>query len=261
MMKVINPFRACLYAGVLLLLLTGKANAVTLLDPVEGKKEAQELIGKLLSLQPTEDSTNYGTVKYFPKDKTKRLVTPMRFIVRVTPTNWMNIYEPVTNPVMDRAQFVVTHAGTNLNQYELFFTTSNSVGSLKLGTPQYPLNGNMIIPYLADFSIGDLGLDFLHWPSQRIVKKEFAHNCGCSVLESINPDPANKQGYSKVLTWFDNDSLGVVQAEAYDVKGDLLKEFTPESLSKVNGQWQVEEIRMDNVQTKSHTVITFDLNH
>ncbi|HEX4343511.1 MAG TPA: outer membrane lipoprotein-sorting protein, partial [Verrucomicrobiae bacterium] len=71
----------------------------------------------------------------------------------------------------------------------------------------------------------------------------------------------NSKGYSKVLTWFDNDSLGVVQAQAYDAKGDEVKEFTPESVTKVNGQWQVDEIEMDDVQTYSRTVITFDLGH
>ena len=49
------------------------------------------------------------------------------------------------------------------------------------------------------------------------------------------------------------------EAEAYDAKGKLLKEFDVKSLKKVNGQWQVEEMEICNVQTGSRTRLEFDL--
>jgi len=234
---------------------------VTLLDPVEGKKEAQELVGKLLALQPDGNATNYGTLKISPKDKSKRVQIPMRLSVVVASRNWTNIYETMpTNSADAVQQLFITHDGTNFGRYSLINKTTNSWYSVKLSSPDRPLHDEMLLPFAgSDFAIGDLGLEFLHWPAQRIVKKEIKRSCGCSVLESLNPDP-NSKGYSKVLTWFDNDSLGVVQAEAYDAKGDLLKEFIPKSVTKVNGQWQVDEIEMDNIQTGSRTVITFDVN-
>jgi YD repeat-containing protein len=112
----------------------------------------------------------------------------------------------------------------------------------------------------SDFWICDLGLEFFHWPEQKILKKEVKRSRGCSVLESTNPDPATN-GYSRVVSWIDNDGGGIVQAFAYDAQGKLLKEFYPTSLKKVNGQYQVQEMEMINDQTKSRTRLTFDLKN
>ncbi len=49
MMKVLKPFLACLTTSAFLLLVATEAKAVTLLDTVEGKQEAQELVAKLLA--------------------------------------------------------------------------------------------------------------------------------------------------------------------------------------------------------------------
>ena len=59
--------------------------------------------------------------------------------------------------------------------------------------------------------------------------------------------------------WIDNETLGIVQAEAYDAKNKLLKEFYAEGFKKVNGQWQVGSMEIDNVQTGSRTRLEFDL--
>jgi hypothetical protein len=80
----------------------------------------------------------------------------------------------------------------------------------------------------------------------------------CKVLESTNPNPPTN-GYSRVVTWIDNESLGIVQAKAYDAKGKLLKEFWPKDIKKVDGQWQVGSMEIDNVQTRSRTWLKFDL--
>jgi hypothetical protein len=82
----------------------------------------------------------------------------------------------------------------------------------------------------------------------------------CKVLESTNPEPfAN--GYSRVVSWIDNDTLGIVQAEAYDPKGKLLKEFAPKEFKKVDGQWQLQEMEIRNIQTGSRTRLEFNLDN
>jgi YD repeat-containing protein len=63
-----------------------------------------------------------------------------------------------------------------------------------------------------------------------------------------------------VDSWIDEESLGIVQAYAYDAQGRKLKEFYPKNIEKVNGQYQVQEMEMDNVQTGSRSRIEFDLN-
>jgi hypothetical protein len=44
-----------------------------------------------------------------------------------------------------------------------------------------------------------------------------------------------------------------------DFNGKLLKEFMPKSFKKVNGQWEVGTMQMENVQTGSRTRLEFDL--
>ena len=39
----------------------------------------------------------------------------------------------------------------------------------------------------------------------------------------------------------------------------MLKEFYPKDFKKVNGQWQVGSMEIDNVQTGSRTRLEFDL--
>jgi hypothetical protein len=117
-----------------------------------------------------------------------------------------------------------------------------------------------MIPFAgSDFWVCDLGLEFFHWSVQKILKPyEMRRGRSCKVLESNNPNPS-PNGYSRVVSWIDNETLGIVQAEAYDAKGKLLKEFYPKDFKKVNGQWGLGEMEMINDQTGSRTWIKFDL--
>ena len=111
----------------------------------------------------------------------------------------------------------------------------------------------------SDFWICDLGLEFFHWPQQKILPKTTPLKRGrdYTLLESTNP---STNGYSRVLSWIDKETGGILQAEAYDATGKLLKEFEPKSFKKVNGQWELQEMEIRNVQTGSRTRLEFDLN-
>ena len=78
------------------------------------------------------------------------------------------------------------------------------------------------------------------------------------LVESTTLKPA-AGGYSRVLTWLDQGTLGIVAAEAYDARGKLLKEFQPKSFKKVNGQWQLKEMEIRNEQTDTRTSLVFDV--
>jgi hypothetical protein len=77
-------------------------------------------------------------------------------------------------------------------------------------------------------------------------------------LESTNPDPSTNS-YLRVVSWIDSESGGIVQAWAYDSNNKLFKEFYPKDFKKINGQWQVEEMDIENDQTGSRTRLEFDL--
>ncbi len=117
-----------------------------------------------------------------------------------------------------------------------------------------------MIPFAgSDFWLCDLGLEFFHWPQQKVLKKEFHRQCSCTVLESTNPNPSTNS-YSRVVCWIDEDSLGIVEAYAYDTKGNKLKNFYPKNFEKVNGQYQLQSMVMENAQTGSKSVMEFELD-
>ena len=122
-----------------------------------------------------------------------------------------------------------------------------------------PINDWQMFPWAgSDFSLGDLGLEFFHWPTQKVLKKEIHRSCACTVLESTNPN-LSTNGYSRVVSWIDTESLGIVEAYAYDANGKKLKNFYPKDIKKVNGQWQVQTLVMENLQTGSKSRLEFDL--
>ncbi|MFM8468604.1 MAG: outer membrane lipoprotein-sorting protein, partial [Limisphaerales bacterium] len=66
-------------------------------------------------------------------------------------------------------------------------------------------------------------------------------------------------GYSRVVTWLDQGTLGIVAAEAYDTRANFKKTFHPKNFKKVNGQWQLKEMEIINEQTDSKSSLTFDV--
>jgi len=148
--------------------------------------------------------------------------------------------------------FTIIHAGTSPNSYlSQFYCNDDQTTALS------PVDKNT--PFVSsDFWAEDFGLEFFHWPEQKILKRENSRGRICKVLESTNPDPSTN-GYSRVVSWIDEETLGIVEAKAYDARGKLLKEFYPKDFKKVDGQWQVGMMDMDNVQTGSRSRIEFDL--
>ena len=110
----------------------------------------------------------------------------------------------------------------------------------------------------SDFWIGDLGLDFLRWPGQRLLMKDMRRGQSCNVLESVNPNPS-EGGYARIVSWLDIDTGGIVYAEAFDASRERVKEFSPKSFKKVDGEWQLEEMRIEDLRSRSRSAIIFDL--
>lgn len=222
--------------------------------------QGQQLVQKILEQSPTQNSTQSGVLQ-IRSAASGRTEIPITCEVAVTGTNWQTIYYlHKINTNENQAAWMslaVTHAGALPNQYQLF---KYFLETDKLGPVATNLSGNQtMIPFAgSDFWIADLGLEFFHWPDQKIIKHESRRTRACAVLESTNPHPASG-AYSRVDSWIDNETLEIVHAEAYDANGKLLKVFDPKSLKKVNGQWQLQEMEIQNVQTHSRTWIKFDL--
>jgi Outer membrane lipoprotein-sorting protein len=240
--------RACSIA-LLLLLVSSTAFAQKqlettqpiVLSPEQSVKEGRALVDEMLSQQPEENAV---TGKMSIRTKKTFKTFPIKFQTILSPTNWSSLYSAMDTDV------TVIHQGARPSEYRWHAPNGKIV----------TLTGDQATAPFADsdFSLADLGLEFLHWPDQRLLQKEMKRSRSCRVLESTNPHPV-AGGYSRVKSWVDAESHGIVLAEAYDVKGEKVKEFAPKDFSKVNGQWQLEEMQISNTQTGSSTTVKFDL--
>ena len=227
---------------------------------VQGRQLAQQI----LEQQPTDNLTNKGTLE-IRDGSGHRFQVPVVCKTIVTAATWRSLYE--ANLTNRTVILLVIHAVAQPNTY---FYDTNFTGQIPV-LGDIPWLGHLfqshqiswaalMSPFVgSDFWLTDLGLEFFHWPDQKILKHEMRRGRACQVLESTNPHPS-PNGYSRVVSWIDNETLGIVQAEAYDAKGELLKEFYPKSFKKVNGQWELQEIEIRNDQTGSRTRLEFDLN-
>jgi hypothetical protein len=226
------------------------------LSPEQAAKEGRALADEMLSRRPAENTRTAGMMAI--RSNKTFIQIPIEFSAQVTATNWMSVYQAVVkNQVV---QFAVLHTPDQPNRYiQKSFVVDSKGVPVSVPTTTPVTADHILDPFAgSDFSIADLGLEFLHWPEQRLTKKEMRRSRSCRVLESVNPHPA-QGGYSKIISWVDAESDGIVYAEAYDASGKELKEFFPKDFSKVDGQWQLEEMQISNVQTKSSTTVKFNL--
>ena len=221
--------------------------AATTNDLSDAEIQGRQLAQQLRNARP-ENITNTGVFKIRDAKK-QRLEIPVRFQITAAQAgspNWEACYETTgTNHWL----LTISHSADQPNHYRL----------VRRDEPADLTGNETAIPFAgSDFWIADFGLEFLFWPEQKILKKEFHNNCACVVLESTNPHPATN-GYGRVVSWIDEESGSVIEARAYDGTDKPLKDFNLKSLAKVNGHWQVEAVIMDNVQTGSRTRLEFDL--
>ncbi len=209
-------------------------------DPAEQIALGRALASDLRTLQPRESVTNSAALR-MRDAKGRRSELRVEFRTLVSTTNG------------HIATLAVYHAPNQPSRYLVRTGADES-------KPLAAITGNDTIRPFAgsDYSFADLGLAFFHWPEQRVLRKELRSGEACRVLESINPNPA-PGAYRRVVTWIDNDTLGIVHADAYDSDNKLLKEFAPKKFRKVKGQWQLEEMEIRNEQTDTRTTIIFDL--
>jgi hypothetical protein len=270
-----------LLAATILLFAVG-ATAETTNDLSDAEIQGRQLAQKILEQQPAENFTNTGVLQIRDGHGNQTNLSIQCEVV-VTPDHWQNIYKVIeTNmsagydPTLVLEKLSITHPAGRPNEYELETSRDPAIDlpehSDKSGKePQREIAAHIASTIAkpsgfetmrsfagSDFWAADLGLEFFHWPQQKILKQDVHRSRGCMVLESTNPNPFN--GYSRVVSWIDEESLGIVEANAYDVKGKLLKDFYPKDFKKVNGQWQVQMLVMENVQTRSRSRLEFDLN-
>jgi hypothetical protein len=222
--------------------------------------QGRQLARQLCDAKPAENYTNTATLKIFRKHDSSSV--RVCFTTAFTTTNWLCIYEGTQTAILS-----IVHTSGSENKYFYMPLLGDGPMPRSIFDSQYLNNGlekaDLLFPFCgSDFWLCDLGLEFFHWPHQKILPKTttLKRSREYTLLESTNPNPPTN-GYSRVLSWIDKESGGILQAEAYDAQGKLLKVFEPKSFKKVNGQWELQEMEIRNVQTGSRTRLEFDLNN
>src|SRR5262245_18891796 len=126
--------------------------------------EGQELAANRRDRTPPENLEVNGLLKIRGRDG-KRTKVSIRYRVVVSDEHWESIYETRPTDASEPERLVVRHTDGAPNRY---FRS----GPARPGQP-VPLSGEAaMVPFAnSDFWSSDLGLEFLHWPQQRIVEE------------------------------------------------------------------------------------------
>jgi Outer membrane lipoprotein-sorting protein len=217
--------------------------ASPILEPV---KEGQELATKLRSAVPEESSEFSGVLEITAKDG-RQVFIPISSKITVNSNQWQVVYQSAPTNGTPAETLTILHSPGQTNRYNLAIGAKPAITA----PLTHPFAGS-------DFWLLDLGLEFYHWPQQKALRAEMSRSRPCRVLESVTTQPA-PDGYARVLSWIDNESGGVLQAEAYDQQGKLLKKFALGPMQKVEGQYRLREMRIRNARTGQRTELKFDL--
>ena len=161
----------------MILFFTAGAMAETTNDLSDAEIQGRNLAQDLCDAQLAGNSTNIGILKI--RDVSgKQVEIPLKCEAIVTPTNWVNI-------------FIVGRDAHSYFSLQYFFTTTN-FSSIEILTITHAdsLANRYSYDYISnpdrinsttnedvslassDFRAMDLGLEFFHWPEQKILKHE-----------------------------------------------------------------------------------------
>ncbi|MEZ5567671.1 MAG: outer membrane lipoprotein-sorting protein [Halioglobus sp.] len=108
----------------------------------------------------------------------------------------------------------------------------------------------------SEFAYEDLASQEVEKYRYRYLGDETLDGAVCFVVERVPVDP--KSGYSRLVTWIDQDEYRLRRIDYYDRKGDLLKTMTLQGYRQyLNAYWRADEMLMINHQSNKRTRLVF----
>lgn len=250
-MRLLVLALATLFAGALLS--PAPARPQDTPSPTGVRESGRELAERIRSSRPAESSEYQGVLKTRERDSDPRAV-PLRCRIILGQSNWKAIYETAPTNQLPAEKLIIVHWPDRPNEY--WYARSSQAGRPP-GEPVLLTPAQTAVSFAgSDFWLVDLGLDFLHWPSQRVVKTEMRKGRVCHVLESTHSLVAPPL-YARVVSWLDKETGGPLLAEGYDRANKLVKEFSIRSFKRVDGHWQLQEMEIRSPKTGSRTAMEF----
>jgi hypothetical protein len=207
---------------------------------------------ELKSQKPAEGLTNTGTLRI--RDSAgKRRELPVSIVTEVDDARWRVRYSARDTNSKPVESLTVTFTATQPPAYQV----EGPSGIV-------PTDPDKTAQAFAgsDFWRCDLGLEFLHWPDQRVIKQEMSNGRLCWTLDSYNP---GTNGYAHVRSWIDAEFHALLRAEAYDRQRRKTKEFSTGSFREVTTRdgrslWMLKDIRIRDEFRDTRTELIYDLN-
>jgi hypothetical protein len=230
-------------------------------DPLLARQREQgtRLAFELRSQKPAENLTNSGTLRIRdPKGRRREL--PVTIVTLVDDHRWQVRYE--AHPTQSNApieSLTVSFTTNAAPRYEI----ARSAPNAPVASPPRAIAPEASAEPFAqtDFWFCDLGLEFLHWPDQRLIKEELSNGRLCWALDSYNP---STNGYASVRSWVDAEFHALLRAEAYDRQRRKVKEFSTGSFRQVTTRdgrdlWMLKDIRIRDEFRDTRTELVYDL--
>lgn len=219
-------------------------------DTSPEEEAGRALAAELREQRPAASATNQARLK-LRDGRGRRTSLPVAIVTRVQDQDWSVSYTagPPSQSRLDT--LTILHRPDAPPVYELAATRPAEPAS-----PVRISAGNAFIPFAgSEFWLADLGREFLHWPSQRLLRREPHSGRMCGVLESLNP---GTNGYARVLSWIDAEYRGLLGAEAYDANGSLVKRFATGSIVRQGESYLLKDIKIRDMRTDALTELEFD---
>jgi hypothetical protein len=237
--------------GLLAILLLSALPALAADEPSSGPSLAEQI----RSTAPEDTNSVQGTLIITAGHQTKTVPVVCRVVIH--DAYWETDYDTAATTNSGAEQLIVIHRPNAANEY-LYARAAGPSAPLPKPEPLSAEDAAATPLAGSDFSAGDLGLDFLHWPQQLKLKGEMRLGQPCYVLESR--DPAAKT-IVRVKSYIDKESNSPIVAEGYDASGHEVKEFSlhGSSFKKINGHWRLENMDIRDKKKHSHTELKFDI--
>jgi hypothetical protein len=200
--------------------------------------EGVRLAASLRAASPLKASTNTAVLKIRTPEGRRQV--PIRVVTEPREARWTVRYA-TTGPGPEEV-LTVTHT-----------TNAAPVFERRLSGTNAPARSDTAFAG-SDFCLGDLGLEFLHWPRQRVVGRELSAGQWCRVLESASLSP---EGPASVRSWIDERHGVILNAEAYDARQVRLKYFAVTNFREVDDQWMFGLSIVDD-RKGTKTELTYD---
>lgn len=216
---------------------------------IEETAEAQgrEWAQRLRTVAPEEPSTNQAVLKI--RNREGRRQVPVTVITQPGKGRWSVEYQVAGDGAKGAGEISRIHYSAQ--GPPTFEARVEAPG--KPPTHEVLSSGDRAIAN-SDFLLRELGMEFLHWPEQRIVGRELSNGRWCQVLESVSKKPI---GPASVRSWID-EKLGVVlSAEVYDARNVRLKHFSITQFREQADRWTCSVSMVDDVRG-TKTELAFD---